>query len=323
MRAVVQEQYGDELAPLLRLGERPPPEPGPGEVLVAVEAAGVDRGTWHLATGKPYPARLAFGLSRPRQPVPGHDLAGSVVAVGEGVTAWSPGDAVLGTGRGTYAELALAAADALVARPDGLGVVDAAALPDSGSTAWQALHQHAGIAAGERVLVIGASGGVGSYAVGLAAAAGARVTAVCSAAKSAHVRALGAEEVIDRHREEVDARGRHDVVVDVAGNRPLRLLRRALAPGGRLVIVGGEDAGPWLFGLPRQGWASLSGRVTGHRMRGMLAAPGRESLAALVAAYDAGALRGVVTRRYPLAEAGTALDDLARGAITGKAVLLP
>lgn len=323
MRAVVQRRHGDDLAALLEVAELPEPSPAPGEVLVRVEAAGVDRGTWHLATGKPYLARLAFGLRRPRQPVPGHDLAGTVVGVGEGVTAWSPGDAVLGTGRGTYAELALADADAVVARPPGLPAAEAAALPDSGSTAWQALHDHARVVNGERVLVIGASGGVGSYAVALATAAGAEVTAVCSAAKADHVRRLGAVHVVDRHAEEVDAHGRHDVVLDLAGNRPLRVLRRALTPRGRVVIVGGEDAGPLLFGLPRQGWAAAVGRVTGQPMGGMLSRPSQESLTALVTAYGAGRLDGVVTRRYPLARAGEALDDLAAGRFTGKAVLLP
>lgn len=324
MTAVVQQRYGDDLAALLRSDQDvPTPTPGPGQVLVQVEAAGVDRGTWHIATGKPYLARLAFGLRRPRLPVPGHDLAGTVVAVGDGVTAWSPGDTVLGTGRGTYAALALADADALVARPASVPVTEAAALPDSGSTAWQALHRHARVAAGERVLVVGASGGVGSYAVALATAAGAEVTAVCSGAKAVHVRRLGAVHVVDRHVEEVDARGRHDVVLDLAGNRPLRVLRRALAPRGRLVIVGGEDAGPLLFGLPRQGWAGVVGRVTGQPMGGMLSRPSQESLTALVDAHAAGRLAGVVTRQYPLARAGEALDDLAAGRITGKAVLVP
>lgn len=324
MSAVVQHRYGDDLAPLLQhVDDVATPSPGPGQVLVRLDAAGVDRGTWHLATGKPYLARLAFGVRRPRLAVPGHDLAGTVVGVGEGVTAWRPGDAVLGTGRGTYAELALADADVVVARPAGLPAAEAAAMPDSGSTAWQALHQHARVATGDRVLVIGASGGVGSYAVALAAAVGAEVTAVCSAAKADHVRRLGATEVIDRHAEEVDARGRHDVVLDLAGNRPLRVLRRALTPRGRLVIVGGEDAGPMLFGLPRQGWAAAVGRVTGQRMRGMLSRPSQETLTALVTAHVAGRLDGVVTRHYPLAQAGEALDDLAAGRITGKAVLLP
>jgi NADPH:quinone reductase-like Zn-dependent oxidoreductase len=320
MRAAVQRSYGVSLD----VEERPLPEPGPRQVLVRVEAAGVTRGAWHLAVGRPYAVRLALGLRRPRNPVPGLELTGRVAAVGSEVTRWSVGDAVLGMGRATFAQHALAEAKALVARPGDLDVAEAGAMPDSGSTAHQAVHRHARVAAGERVLVIGASGGVGAYAVLFAVAAGAEVVAVASAAKAEFVRGLGAEDVIDYRREAIDARGGgYDVVLDIAGNRSVRELRRVLAPRGRLVIVGGEEGGPLLGGQGRQVRARLLGLFTGQRMTGMLARPTAGAIEELLAVHRAGGLAPVVTRWYSLEEAGQALEDLGAGRITGKAVLVP
>ncbi|WP_206053829.1 NAD(P)-dependent alcohol dehydrogenase [Nocardioides iriomotensis] len=319
MRAAVQHGYGTALA----VEERPLPEPGPGQVLVRVEAAGVSRGAWHLAVGKPYAVRLALGLRRPRNPVPGLEVTGRVAAVGAEVTQWSVGDAVMGMGRATFAEHALADAKALVARPDDLDVAEAAGMTDPGSTAHQALHRHARIGAGERVLVIGASGAVGSFAVLFAVAAGAEVVGVASEGKADFVRGLGAKDVIDYRREAIDARGGgYDVVLDIAGNRSVRELRRVLALKGRLVIVGGEDGGPLLGGLGRQVRARLLGLFTGQRMTGMLARPTAAAIEELLAVHRAGGLAPVVTRRYSLDEAGQALHDLEAGRVTGKTVVV-
>lgn len=322
MTAIVQDAYG--VGPdVLRATETPIPTPQPGEVLVRVEAAGVSRGVWHLSTGRPGVVRLATGLRAPRQRVPGADLSGTVVAVGDGVTDLTPGQAVLGRGTGAFATYAVARASSLVPRPAGLTPVEAAALPDSGGTARQAVHQQARVTEGQRVLVIGASGGVGSYAVQLSAAAGAEVTGVASGAKLDFVRGLGAVDVIDYRQEEIDARGpRYDVIIDIAGYRSLRVLRRALAPRGRLVIVGSETGGP-LGGLSRQWRARLVGPFVGRRMGGMLSRPTRDGLLALVDAAAAGVLRPVVTRSYALEDAGQALVDLEHGVITGKAVVIP
>ena len=323
MAAVVQECYGDGLASVLALGDAPVPMPGRGEVLVRVDAAGVDRGVWHLATGKPYAIRLASGFSRPRSTVPGLDLAGTVAAVGEGVDGLAVGEAVFGTGVGTYAEYALAKAGMVARRPAHIDVAAAAALPVSGCTARQAVVDHARVASGERILVIGASGGVGSYAVQLAAAAGAVVTGVASGAKRDFVLGLGARAVIDYRREGIDSLGAgYDVVLDLAGNRPLAILRGVLAPRGRLVIVGGEQGGPLTGGLDRQLRAQLLAPFVGERLGGMFGRTARADLEALAAAVGRGSLRPAVTQTYPLARVGAALDDLAAGRVSGKAVIL-
>ena len=322
MTAVVQHAYGVGPA-VQRPEETPVPAPGKGEVLVRVEAAGVSRAVWHLSTGRPAAVRVATGLRAPRQRVPGTDLSGTVVALGEGVTGLSVGQAVLGRGRGAFASYALATATSLVPRPDGLSAAEAAAFPDSGTTARQAVLRHAQVAPGQRVLVIGASGGVGAYAVQLATAAGAEVTGVASRSKHDFVRGLGAMEVIDYRDEEVDARGpRYDVILDIAGCRPLRALSRALVPHGRLVIVGGETGGP-LGGLSRQWRARVVGPFLGHRMGGMLSLADHDDLVALTHAAASGALRPVVTASYSLADAGQALLDLEAGAVTGKVVVIP
>ena len=323
MAAVIQGRYADRLGSALALVELPVPMPGKGQVLVRVEAAGIDRGVWHLATGRPLAIRLGFGFSGPRQPVPGLDLAGTVVAVGEGVTEFEVGEPVFGTGVGAWAAYAIAPASSLARRPEGLDAVTAAALPVSGCTALQAVRDHARVGAGERVLVIGASGGVGSYVVQLAVAAGADVTGVASGAKRDFVLGLGARDVIDHRTEEIGARGgSYDVVIDIAGNRPLAELRGVLAQRGCLLIVGGEHGGPLLGGIGRQFWAQLIAPFTGQRMGGMFGRATRGDLAVLAEAVGAGSLRPAVTRTYPLAQAGAALDDLADGRLSGKAVIL-
>lgn len=324
MKAAVQTTYAGPTASLLAAGDVDEPVPGPTQVLVRVEAAAVSRGVWHIAVGKPYAARLAFGLRRPRNPVPGMDLAGTVVAVGAEVTSWAVGDRVLGAGRSTWASSAVAEADRLRRLPDDLDVVEAGALPDSGCTAWNAVHKRAQVAAGEEVLVIGASGGVGAYAVQLAAYAGARVTGVASAAKRDAVLGWGAQECLDYRTQSLEDAGRRfDVIVDLAGNRPVRVLRRVLAREGRLVIGGGEDGGPLLGGQGRMLRAAAWSLFTRQRMGGLVSSTTGETVERLLEVHAAGGLRPTVTRTYPLADAGQALDDLERGRITGKAVVVP
>ncbi|GIF22384.1 NADPH:quinone reductase-like Zn-dependent oxidoreductase [Actinoplanes tereljensis] len=309
MKAIVQDVYGD--ADVLRLADVPPPTPGPKDVLIRVRAAGVDRGAWHAMTGLPLIARLGFGPRRPRNPTPGMDLAGVVEAVGAEVTDFTPGDEVFGSGRSTWAEYALARPGKLARKPAHLTFEQAAALPTSGSTARRMVGE---AAAGTETLIIGAGGGVGSFAVLLATARGDRVTGVCSTAKADAVRSLGADRVIDYTREPVT--GRYDLVVDIAGNRSLAELRALLTPRGRLMIAGGEDGGRWFGGLERNlQLFALSPFVRQH-----LGAPvvltNRPALEALTS------LTPLVSETYPLAEAPAAMARLASGRIAGKAVLI-
>ena len=241
MRAVVQDGYGS--VDVLRVGRLPLPEVGENDVLVRVHAAGLDRGTEHVLTGKPYAARLAFGLRRPKNPVPGRDVAGTVEAVGSAVTRFSPGDEVYGVAPGSFAEYAVGRPDKLAFKPASLSFEQAAVVPVSALTALQAV-EAAAVAPGQKVLVLGASGGVGSYAVQLAKAAGAEVTGVSSSAKVALVRSLGADHVLDYTRDDfADGSNRYDVILDIGGTPSLSRLRRALTPNGTAVFVGGENAG--------------------------------------------------------------------------------
>src|SRR3954462_10162362 len=254
MTGIAQDRYDPEPEHVLRVARLGVPAAAHGHVLVRVQAASVDRGTWHVMAGLPYPIRLAgFGLRRPRYANPGGALAGPVEAVGGGVSGFSPGDAVFGIGEASFAEYARARVGKLAAKPANLSFAQAAAVPISGLTALQAVRDHARIRPGERVLIIGASGGVGSFAVQLAKSAGAEVTGVCSTGKVDQVRALCADHVLDYTREEItDGGRRYDVILDIGGNRRLSQLRRTLTPRGRLVIVGGESGGRWLGGTDRQ-----------------------------------------------------------------------
>ncbi|WP_380169606.1 NAD(P)-dependent alcohol dehydrogenase [Jannaschia sp. R86511] len=321
MRAVAQEAYGPPEG--LGLTERPVPRPGRGEVLVAVEAAGVDRGVWHLVTGLPFAVRLGFGLRGPRQPVPGLDLAGVVVARGEGVTRVDLGQRVFGIGTGTWAEYAVAREDKLSVVPDGVDLVGAATVAISGGTALQALHDVGRVQPGQRVLVIGASGGVGSHAVQIARAAGVHVTGVASAAKADLVRSLGADEVVDyATNDPVDGRTRYDLVLDIGGRRPLRALRRALTPTGTLVIVGGEGGDRLGGGVDRQLRALALSPFVGQRLTTFVAKEHHSSSDRLAELLADGRLRPAVGRRYRLEDAGTALSDVAAGRARGKSVIV-
>ena len=268
MEAIVQDEYGTAPEDVLRLAEVARPTIADDEILVRVGAASVDRGTWHVMTGLPYPIRLAgCGLRKPKGLNPGRSVAGTVESVGKNVTEFKPGDEVYGTCDGSFAEYARARAARLAPKPSNLSFEQAAAVPVSGLTALQAVRDHAKVQAGERVLIIGASGGVGTFAVQIAKAFGAEVTGVCSTAKTDLVRALGADHVIDyRLHDFSDGERRYDVIFDIGGNRRLSHLRRALTRRGRLVIVGGETDGRWLGGFDRQLRAQLLSPLVGQKL---------------------------------------------------------
>jgi NADPH:quinone reductase-like Zn-dependent oxidoreductase len=271
MKAVVRDRYGS--ADVLELRDVEVPRPGEGEVLLVVRAAGLDRGAWHVMAGMPYLMRLAgFGVRKPKQAGLGSDVAGVVEEVGASVTGLRPGDAVFGTcgpasRAASFAEYAVARPDRLARMPENLSFEQAAAVPVSAQTALQALRDRARVRAGQSVLIIGASGGVGTFAVQIAKAFGADVTGVCSMPKVELVSSLGADRVIDYTREDITDDGRrYDVVLDIGGNRPLGQLRRALASDGTLVFVGGEGGDRWTGGPgpsdPRHGVVTFRGAAT-------------------------------------------------------------
>ena len=321
MRAIVQDRYGS--ADILRIEEVEVPHVAANEVLVRVRAAGVDRGVWHLMTGLPYPIRLAgYGLRTPKTATPGMDLAGVVEAVGADVTSFQPGDEVFGIGTGTFAEFATALEGKLAPKPANLTFEQAAAIGISGLTALQALRDSAGVRQGQHVLIIGASGGVGSYAVQVAKALGAEVTGVSSAAKAQLVRSLGADYVFDYAQGDISCGGlRYDVVIDTGGNRPLAQLRRLLAPSGTLVIVGGETGGRWLGGFERSLRAPLLSGLVGQRLTAMRCSENQADLLVLKDLIEAGQVTPAVDRVFPLSEAAAAIEYLEQGSARGKVVI--
>jgi NADPH:quinone reductase-like Zn-dependent oxidoreductase len=322
MRAVVQDRYGD--ADVLCRDEIEPPEIADHEVLVRVRAAGLDRGTWHLMAGKPYLLRiLGFGFRRPKNRVPGIDVSGTVVAVGATVTRFDVGDEVFGMSRGSFAEYAAAREDKLARKPAGLSFEAAAVVPISAGTALQALHDVGGVQAGQKVLVLGASGGVGSYAVQIAKAAGAEVTAVASAGKLDLVRELGADHVLDyAHDDFADGTSRYDLIVDLGGNPRLGRLRRALTPSGTAVIVGGEEGGSWTGGFGRSLRAPLLSLFVRERLA-MLASKERAGdLERITPLLESGAVVPSIDRSYPLDRVPDAMRHLEAGNVRGKVAII-
>jgi NADPH:quinone reductase-like Zn-dependent oxidoreductase len=317
VKAITYQRYGDP--EVLSLNDILPPTLGADDVLVRVAAAGLDPGVWHLMAGRPFVVRLATGLRRPRSTVLGGDLAGRIEAVGADVTGLRPGDVVFGTGSGAFAELAKARADKLALAPANLSMVEAAAVPTSACTALQALRDTAKLKAGQHVLVIGAAGGVGSFAVQLAKAFGAKVTGVCSTRKVELVRSLGADTVVDYTRESL-GRG-YDLIIDTAGNRSLKELRAAMTPAGTLVIVGGEGGGRWFGGIDRQMRASMLSGFAKQRMRTLLGLTKRADLEVLKGFIESGQLRPVVDRVYPLAQVSDAIRAWTTSHATGKVVI--
>lgn len=322
MEAVVQAQYG-EAHDVLRLEEIDKPEIGDDEVLVRVHAAGVDRGVWHLMTGLPYPIRIAgYGLRAPKTGVRGRDVAGCVEAVGKEVTTLQPGDEVFGIAEGSFAEYACARADKLAPKPDNLTFEQAAAVAVSALTALQGLRDHARVQPGHKVLIIGASGGVGSFAVQIAKALGGEVTGVCSTTKVDMVRSIGADHVIDYTQDDIaDAGQRYDVILDTAGNRSLSQLRHALTPHGRLVIVGGETGGRWLAGNDRQLRAIALSPFVGQTLKTFICSENNEDLMVLKDLIESGQVTPAIDRSYPLREVPAAIGHMEEGRARGKVVI--
>ncbi|MEJ7841922.1 MAG: NAD(P)-dependent alcohol dehydrogenase, partial [Rubrobacter sp.] len=301
MKAIVQDTYGSP--DVLNLREIDTPEVGDDEALVRVHAAGVDRGVWHLITGLPYLARLAFGLLAPKTSIPGMDLAGVVEAVGKNVCRFKPGDEVFGIGKGTFAEYALAREEKLAPKPANLTFEQTAVLAISGLTALQSLRDHGRVETEQRVLVIGASGGVGTFAVQIARAYGAHVTGVCSTTKVEMVRSIGADHVIDYTREDfADSSRRWDVILDIGGSSALRRVRRVLTPQGTLVIVGGEGGGRWLGVVNRLLRAHLLFPLVRQKLGTFISSENQEDMMILREFIESGKVTPVIDRTYPLAE---------------------
>ena len=322
MRAIVQDRYGTDPAVVLRLASIARPTPGAGQVVVGVAAASVDMGTWHCMTGQPYAMRLAgFGVRRPAASNPGRCLAGTVESVGEHVTDFAPGDEVYGTCDSAFAEFAVVETGMLARKPSRLSFEQAAAAPISGVTALQAVRK-AGVRAGDEVLILGASGGVGTFAVQISKALGSRVTGVCSTAKTDLVRALGADHVIDYTVDDAaDGSHRYDVIIDIGGNRPLSHLRRALTPRGTLVIVGGETGGRWLGGFDRSLRAVLLSPLVGQRLAMLASSENAADLAELAELIESGQVSPAVDRTYPLSETPAAIGYVKAGRARGKVVI--
>jgi NADPH:quinone reductase-like Zn-dependent oxidoreductase len=318
MKASVRHQYGR--ADLVQLAEIERPAVKAGEVLVRVRAAGVDRGVWHLMTGRPYLMRIAgVGFRAPKNPVLGMDVAGVVEAVGRNVTRFQCGDEVFGIGAGSFAEYSLAREDKLARKPENLTFEQAATVGISGSTALQALRDHGHVQPGQEVLIIGASGGVGTFAVQIAKALGARVTAVCSTSKMETVRSMGADHVIDYTRDDFAlASERFDVIIDIGGNSTLARLRRALTPKGTLVIVGGEGGGAWFGGIDRQLRAMMLSPFIGQKLVSFINRENHQDLIALSDLIESGKVTPVIDRTYPLAEVPQAIRRLQDGEARGK-----
>lgn len=319
MRAIVQREYGGP--DVLSFGTLPRPRIAADEVLIRVESAGLDRGTWHVMTGRPYLMRLmGFGLRRPTRIVPGLDVAGTVVEVGSAVTRFVVGDEVFGIAKGSFAEFAAAQEVKLARKPASLSFDDAAVLAVSGGTALQALDQAGTISGGARVLIIGASGGVGSYAVQLAKAMGGHVTGVSGPAKVALVRSLGADVALDYTRDDFLAE-RYDVILDIGGNTPLGRLRRALSATGALVFVGGEQGGDWTAGFERQLAAAALGPFVKQRFVMLVVKEHFESMERLATMASDGHVTPSIGQAWPLARVPDAMRTLVDGALRGKAVI--
>ena len=323
MKAIVQDRYGGP--DVLEFSDIDQPIPNDNEVLVQVQAAGLHRGDWHVMTGLPYLIRLVvpdLGLRKPKVPVRGMDLAGRVEAVGPNVTRFQPGDEVFGWADGAFAEYAAAPEDQLAPKPANLSFEQAAAVPTSGFAALQGLRDSGEIQPGQQVLIIGAAGAVGLFAVQLAKTFGTQVTGVASTTQLELVRSVGADEVIDYTRDDVtDGTRRWDLILDTAGHRSLSQLRRALTPKGTLVIVGSEGRGRWLGGFDRSLRAPLLARLVGQRLRMLASKPGQQDLQTLRELLEAGKLTPVIDRTYPLGDVPEAMRQMVEGHTRGKLVI--
>jgi NADPH:quinone reductase-like Zn-dependent oxidoreductase len=321
MKAIVHKGYGRPEPPVIDLGEVDVPVPEDDQVLVRVVASSVNPVEWYGVTG-PYFARIGAGFRKPKDPRLGADLAGVVEAVGRNVRDLRPGDEVFGTGAGAWAEYTVAKAIRLAPKPANVSFEEAATVPIAGLTALQALRDHGQVQPGQTVLINGASGGVGTFAVQLAKAFGADVTAVCSTRNVEQARALGADRVVDYAREDFTELGiRHDLLVDVVGSRSFLASRRALKPDATFVLVGGKMTYRGLGPLPHIAGTILKSRFRSQRMTFFIAKVTTEHLSLMRDLIEAGKVRPVVERTYPLSEACDALAYLGEGHARGKLVI--
>jgi NADPH:quinone reductase-like Zn-dependent oxidoreductase len=319
MQAIVHSRYGPPDA--LELKDIDKPVATEDTVLVRVHAAAVGKGDWLTVRGLPYVARLRYGLGKPKHQVPGFDVAGRIEAVGPNVTQLQPGDAVFGWGDGAFAEYASVPQSQLVLKPTNLSFEQAAAVPISGFAALQALRDTGGVQPGQTVVIIGASGGVGSFAVQLAKAFGAEVTGVCSTKSADMVRSIGADHVIDYTQQDFTRTGQHyDLILEMAGNRSLADLRRALTAKGTLVLVGGSG-GRWFMGTGRTLRAVLVSPLVGQRLRSFLSKPKGADLVVLKELLEAGKLTPVIDRTFPLSETPAAIRYVGEQSTQGKTVI--
>jgi NADPH:quinone reductase-like Zn-dependent oxidoreductase len=322
MKAIVQDRYGS--SDVLRFEDVQRPVPGEDEVLVRVRAAAVNAADWHIMRGDPYLARLALGLRRPKARIRGRDFAGTVEAVGARVTRFAPGDDVFGEVDGTFAEFVTVGDNAVEHKPANLTFEEAAALPLAGVTALIGLRELADVQPGHRVLVIGASGGVGPYAVQLATAAGAEVTAVCSTRNVDLVRSLGADHVIDYTRDQIPQDARFHVVLDLVAKRPLGALRAMATPTGTIILSGGgtSDGGSFFGPMALLIRGALTAKlVRRQRIHQLVATPTRARLTTLRELAESATLRPLIERTYPLAEAPTAIRHLEKDHARTKIVI--
>ena len=320
MQAIVQHTYGS--ADQLHLERIARPEIADNQVLLRAHAAGLDRGTWHLMTGRPYLMRLALGFRGPRNPVPGRDVAGTVVAIGSAVTRFAVGDEVYGIAAGSFAEYAAAREDKLARKPGSISFEQAAVVPVSAATALHALTDAGRVQEGQKVLVIGASGGVGSYAVQLAKAFGAEVTGVASTAKLDLVRSLGSDHVLDYTRDDFAAGvQRYDLILDIGGNPSISRLRRALTPTGTAVIVGGEEGGSLTGGMGRTLRGLALSPFIRQRITNFVNKERGSDLERLTDLIEAGKVTPSIDRGYPLDRVPEAMRHLEAGKARGKVAI--
>jgi len=324
MRAAVAERYGPP-AKVVELRELEKPTPADDEVLVHVRAASVNIADWYAVTGRPQVARFTTGLRRPKEKRLGVDYAGVVEAVGSGVTDFRPGDEVFGARTGAYADYVVAKADrAIVHKPAGTSFEEAAAVPVAAITALQALRDKGGLAAGQKVLVHGASGGVGTYAIQIAKALGAEVTAVCSTPNVDIARSLGADRVVDYTVADcTKADERYDLLIDIAGTLPLRRLRRVLEPGSTVVLVGGKRKNKLLGPLGHIVRSKVTAIVTRQRVVFFVAKLDKAGMEDLRELLEAGKLTSVIDSTFPLERVAEALGHMGAGHPRGKIVVTP
>ncbi|MFI6603277.1 NAD(P)-dependent alcohol dehydrogenase [Nonomuraea sp. NPDC050536] len=321
MKAIAQDSYGSPV--VLKLMNIDRPTAGDDDVLVQVHAAGLDQGAIHLMTGMPYLMRLGFGFRAPKGRVRGRELAGRVDAVGKNVTRFKPGDEVFGIGEGSFAEYARAEEGKLAPKPSSITMEQAAAVAVSALAALQAVRDAGRVRPGQRVLIIGAGGGVGTFAVQVAKAFGAHVTGLCSTAKVDLVLSIGADDVIDYTSEDfANGKSRYDVILDIAGNRSLSHLRRALAPHGTLVLCGGEGGGRWLGGMGRTLRAIMLSPFVSQRLRGLLTNERGQDIQRLGELIETGDITPVIDRTFPLSETPAAMRYLTAGHARGKVVIV-